>query len=364
MLNYLLESYGGSSSNELTNSVYYCYTIKDTETGKYYSGSRGVEGINCHDLLVKYFTSSTVIDFKEKLKKFPDLFEYRIEYFSTRSDAFDAEKAFHQKHQVGKNTSFINSMTAGGTNCGAGTVLCKDEHGNTYRVTVEEFSNGNHQHISKGMMNIRTENGIEKIPIDEFDPEIHITEFKDYVLAIDTETGTNCRIPKTVFESDPRYVGITKGMVIAYDTVTHERVQVTQYEFDNSNGRFVGHTNGQVAVIDRTTGEKRTIEKEKYDKSVYKHSNTGSVVAYSFSARTNVSISMDEYRLNSDDYANQTTKVFYVVDGKFFKSKNLLDQYYRRTRGKSVLKISQFDMTKKFNDIETITKDDHKNGKN
>ena len=46
------------------------------------------------------------------------------------------------------------------------------------------------------------------------------------------------------------------------------------------------------------------------------------------------------------------------------KSKDLLDRYYRETRGKTVLKISQFEMSKKFNDIETISRKEHEDGKN
>ena len=348
----------------LVNSAYYCYTLIDTETGKCYSGSRGVEGSNTHDLLVKYFTSSTVVDFKKKLKKFPNAFEYRIEYFKSRSDAFAAEKAFHQKHQVGKNPNFLNSLTSGGTNCGAGSVLCKDNEGNTYRVSVEEFATGKHMHVSKGMMNIRTESGIKKIYTTDFDPSIHSTEFKDYVLALDTVTGKTCRIPKPVFNSNCRYVGITKGLVVAYDTETKSRVSITKEEFENSGGRYVGNTFGLVSVIDQTTGEKKLVEKENYDKSLYKHHNTGNVVAYSISKRKNVTISKEEYQKNSNDYANLTTKVFYKIDGEFFKSKDLLDQYYRTTRGKTVLKVSQFEMSTKFRDIETITKEDHENGKN
>ncbi len=364
MLNYLKESYNGSMTNMLTNSAYYCYTLKDTETGKFYSGSRGVEGTDKHDLLVKYFTSSTVVDFKDKLKKSPELFEYRVEYFNNRSDAFKAEKAFHQKHQVGKNLSFLNSLAAGGSNCGAGSVLCKDNEGNIYRVTVEEFATGKHQHVSKGMMNIRTETGIKKIFTTEFDPTIHSTEFKDYVLALDTVAGKTCRIPKSVFDSDTRYIGITKGLVIAYDNVTKSRVSITQEEFKNSNGRYVGNTFGLVSVIDRITGEQKLIEKEHYDKKLYRHHNTGNVVVYSLSKRKTVIISKDEYQSNSGEYANQTTKVFYKLDGKFFKSKDLLDRYYRETRGKTVLKISQFEMSKKFSEIETITREEHENGKN
>ena len=364
MLNYLEESYNGSLTNMLTNSAYYCYTLKDTETGKFYSGSRGVEGSDKHDLLIKYFTSSTVVDFKEKLKKFPNLFEYRVEYFKSRSDAFAAEKAFHQKHQVGKNLSFINSLTSGGANCGAGSVLCKDSNGNTYRVTVEEFATGKHLHISKGMMNIRTDSGIKKIYVKDFDPATHTTEFKDYVVALDATTGKTCRIPKTIFDSDPGYVGITKGKVVAYDTVTNSRVTVSQDEFDNSNGRYVGNTSGLVPVIDKATGEKKLVEKENYNKVLYKHHNTGNVVVYSLSERKLVTISKDEYQKNSSDYANLTTKIFYKVDGRFFKSKDLLNEYYKATRGKTVLKVSQFEMTKRFSDIETITREEHKNGKN
>jgi hypothetical protein len=364
MLDYLKETYNGSITNMLTDEAYYCYTIKDTETGKYYSGSRGVRGRNKHDLLIKYFTSSSVVDFKEKLKKFTNLFEFKVEYFKTRADAFAAEKSFHQRHQVGKNTSFINSQTAGESNCGAGTLLCKDSTGNIYRVSVEEFATGKHVHVSKGMMNIRTESGIKKIHVSNFDSSVHATEFKDYVLALDTITGKTCRIPKTNFDSNPEYVGITKGMVVAIDTITNNRVTVTQYEFQNSNGRYVGHTFGLVPVIDQTTGEKKLIEKENYNKNLYKHHNTGNIVVYSLLERKIVKISKDEYRQNSNEYANLTTKVFYKVDNKFFKSKELLDQYYRETRGKTVLKVSQFVMSNKFNDIEIITREEHENGKN
>lgn len=364
MLNYLLESYNGSPTNMLTGAAYYCYTLKDIETEKYYSGSRGVEGKSEHDLLVKYFTSSTVVDFKEKLKTSPDLFEYRIEYFKTRTDAFAAEKLFHHKHQVGKNPNFMNSLSAGGSNCGAGSVLCRDSNGNIYRVSIEEFATGNHKHVSKGMMNIRTDFGVKKIQVSDFDPLVHYTEFNDYVLSLDTVTGKSCRIPKKLFQTDPRYVGITAGKVVAYDTTTSKRVIVTQEEFDNSDGKYVGHTTGLVPVIDRETGKKKIVKKENYDKTLYKHHNTGNVVVYSLVKRKIVTISKEEYYSNSNDYANQTTKVFYKVDGKFFKSKKLLDQYYRKTRGKTLLKIGQFDMSKQFEDIVTITRKEHENGKN
>jgi hypothetical protein len=75
---------------------------------------------------------------------------------------------------------------------------------------------------------------IKKIYIEDFDPTQHDTEFKDYVLALDKTTRKTCRIPKNIFDANPNFVGITKGRVVAYDTVANKRVTVTQDEFDNS----------------------------------------------------------------------------------------------------------------------------------
>lgn len=364
MTEYLNETYNGSPTNMLQDAAYYCYTIKDLETGKYYSGSRGVEGKKEHDLFTGYFTSSTAVDFREKLKQYPEKFSFSIEYFPSRQVAFIAEKTFHEKHTVGKNPMFINSASAGGTNCGAGTVLCRDDSGKTYRVTVEEFATGKHCHVSKGMMNIRTDEGIKKISVQDYDPNIHATEFSDYILALDTKTGFTCRISRTVFQKDTRYVGITKGKVIAIDKTTNERVVITKEEFDKNRNKYAGHTVGLIPVIDNVTGEKRMVRKEDYDKTKFSHFNKGKITLYSIRDRKNVKISKEEYNQNRGNYANMTTKVFYVVDGNFFKSKQELDDYYRKTRNKTILKVSQYEMAIKYPDITTITREEHANGKN
>jgi len=363
MINYLEETYNGLDRNMLLDSVYYCYTLYDTQTGKYYSGSRGVRGRSTHDLLEDYFSSSSVVNFVRKLEDYPDLFRYRIEYFASRAEAFAAEKKFHHLHQVGKNRLFLNSVSSGGSNCGAGSLLCRAADGKIYRVSVEEYATGNHASVSTGMLNIRTDDGIKKIFKKDFDPEIHTTEFKDYVLALDQSTGKNRRVAKSEFENDTKYVGITKGMVVAYDTVDKVTVSVTLDEFKNSDGRYIGNTAGLVPVIDRETGTKHMIRTVDYDRDKFKHFNEGNVVVYSLSDRRNVKISKQEYADNISNYANQCTKCFYKVDGKFFKSKKDLNTYYRATRNICVLNTSQFDISSKFNDIETITREEHRNGK-
>lgn len=364
MTKYLYETYGGQKTNMLLNSVYYCYTIYDTIYGKFYSGSRGVEGTNTHDLLSRYFSSSTVIDFVERMEINPELFKIYVEYFSSRADAFDAERAYHRKFNVGKNQLFYNAINASGTNCGAGSTLCRSDDGTIYRVSVEEYSTGNHKHVSSGMMNIRTESGeIKKIKVSDYNSNQHISEFKDYVVCVDTITGKSKRIPKDEFYSNTRYVGITKGKVSAKNKKTGEISIVDSTEFHKKDSEYVGITYGEFKVIDRRTGEKRMISKGEYDSTIYKHSNENRVAVYSLLHRKNMQISSDEYRANSDNYANLSTKCFYIVDNLFFKSKDLLDIYYRKTRnGKTVLKTKQNDMTKKFPDIKVITKEQHQNG--
>jgi hypothetical protein len=364
MVDYLKETYNGYDENPLNNSSFYCYTIKDIETGKYYSGSRGVKTQNTHDLLQNYFTSSTVVDFKEKLKNCPDLFEIRVEYFESRDLAFVAEVLFHNKHQVGKNPLFINSANSGGSNCGAGTVLCKHNKGTTYRVTSEEYKTGKHTHISKGLMNIRINDKIKKIKVDNFDPNIHKTEFQDYVLALDTDTNKTCRIPSDVFVSNSKYVGITKGKVAAIDTKNESTVLVSIEDFNLYPDRYVGITYGKFPVINKKTGKTEIIDKDKYDKSLHLHHNSGSSVVYCLSLRKIVRIKKEEYYKNLDNYANLSTKVFYIVDDKFFTSKKTLNVYYKKTRGKDILRVKQINISKQFTDIKTITRFEHENDKN
>lgn len=364
MTNFLNETYNGQKTNMLENSAYYCYTVFDNEYKKYYSGSRGIEGTDQHDLLSGYYTSSTIVDFVQRMIDCPEMFEIYIEYFSTRVAAFEAERIFHQKFNVGKNPLFYNVINSGGSNCGAGSTLCRADDGKIYRVSVEEYSTGYHKHISSGMMNIRLENGdVKKIKVNEYDPLVHTSEFKDYVMCVDKVAGITRRIPKEEFYSNDQYVGITTGKVSAKHKKTGQISIIDASEFYKDGSEYVGVTNGKFKAIDRETGEKRMISKEQYDLSIYKHPNENRIGVYSLEERKNLQVSSEEYHANIENYANLATKCFYIVDGLFFKSKDLLDAYYRKTRnGKTVIRTKQREMSTKFLDIKVITKEQHKNG--
>jgi hypothetical protein len=364
MVDYLKESYGGAKANILENSAYYCYTIFDKETKKYYSGSRGVEGSSTHDLLTRYFTSSSVTDFKKKLKEKPEMFLYEIEYFQSRADAFVAEKIFHDKFQVGRNKRFYNSLMAGNTkntNCGAGSVLCRDRNNKIYRVSVDVYAIGEHTHVCANKINIRTENGIEQIPRDEFNPEIHSTQFEDHVLALNTETGKNCRIPKELFESSERYVGITKGMVAVHDNVLKKNCQVPIKVYRENKDRYETWSKNHVIVYDKLTNEKVILFCDQYDKTRYRHSNEKKVTVYSIEDKKHARVTSDEYWQNKSKYARTNVKHFFRLDGILFLSKKDLHNYCLKTRKCILQWDSILEIQKKIQDIEVISREDFEN---
>lgn len=338
---HLKETYGGSADNMNTNAAYYCYTIYDRLHGMYYSGSRGVEGTAEHDLLSRYFTSSKVVDFKNRMMKDPSAFDIYVEYFKTRADAFEAEVKFHKKHKVGHSKEFYNVAAAGGSNCGAGSVLCKKDDGTIYRVSKAEFKSGKHRHISKGRMCVRLMDGTTvSIPKEEFNPQIHRTQFADHVLCYDSLLGKKRRIPKEEFDADPnRYVGHTTGKGVFKDIETGKNVMIPCEEAARSP-RYVGCTAGS-----KNPGL-----------------NKNRVVVYDTECRRYTQISVDERRANPTRYANTMTTHFIKLDGILFFERRAADRYYRQTRGRALPRVLIKDLASVDPNIIVISREDHMRG--
>lgn len=370
MTNYLLETYGGTKYNYLENDCFYCYTIFDKEFDMYYSGSRGVRGTNTHDLLKKYFTSSTVKDFVERLKNNSQDFEFIIEYFNSRKDAFKYEKYFHIKHNVGKNKKFYNSANSSGSNWGAGSILCKSNFGEIYRISINEFHKNRHlhNHVSKNLINvIKLNTGkLISININEFDSSKHKTQFKDHVMCFDKLLNKKRRIPKNEFYNFPeRYIGVTKNLIIAKDLLTSEFLLISKEEF-NKNSNLVGVTHGKVPVKDMF-GNKLLITKDEFNKnkSNYIHYNSNKLAVYSIKDRKILSISKELYEINKNNYVNLASKYFYNFNNLFFSSLKTLKQYYKNYNGKE-LKIPRGFNLEELNLIDSniivINRKNHQKG--
>jgi len=300
-------TYGGLQSNPLESSCYYCYLIFDKECSMYYSGVKTKHRTNKHGLLTTYFTTTSVTDFKKRLIEQPGNFSYKIEYFRTKEEAFDAERRYHDRYDVSRRSDFYNVINASGSNCGAGSVLCMYDNGTTYRVSVEEYQNGKHKHISTSMMNVYDLNdNLMKIHIDDFDPKLHRKELQGFVHALHIPSGNTKRIPREKFIISEEYIGITKGRVSCLNIRTGECSMVPITEF-NDNDELVGVTNGKVAVVHKSGGDYILVDKDEYaaSKEIFVHPNKGFVVVYDNIDKMNVRVTINEYKKNKHRYTNQ-----------------------------------------------------------
>ena len=361
-IDYLECTYGGSTFNELTAGCFFCYTIFDIEKDMYYSGSRGTAKSTEHDLLKNYFTSSKTKDFKFRLRNNRTNFKFRIEYFKSREEAFLAEEAFHRKYDVQKNPSFYNAVNAsakwGEKAAATGTVLCLDQNGKSYRVSIDEYKSGRHKHISSERMNVRSKDGsMKKIYVKDFNPEIHTTQFAGHVSCIDKETGLKRRIPKDEFISSSRFVGLTSGKAVLKNLITGKNETIPVHKIDKNV--HVGATSGKTCVRNKETGVKITINSADYDREKYKHLNKGKVAVFSLSLKKNIQINVDEFNLNRADYANTGTKVFFKFDGAFLKSRKELENYYYKKVNKHLPRIKAHLLSTFDPNIEVISKDEY-----
>lgn len=310
----LERSYGGMKQNPLADKAFYCYTIYDTEYDKYYSGAKTQHTEATPLLLVKYFTSTTVVDFAERIRKYTDRFEYIIEYFHTPEEAFDAETEHHAKYNVAGDPQYYNVINAGGSVCGAGTVPCVDDTGAYYRISMEEYelNRDKHVHASTGLVNVydkrHPEKGLHKVSVADYNTEYHVSELAGHTHVYDKVLGRNVRISLDEYNSNlDRYCGITRGMVACYDTVNGVTRQVPKEEFDADN-TLVGITSKLNPYATKTS------------KGVPK-SRIGVILKETLEV---ISITKDEYNENKGLYLNTAVKMIYLCDGVAHTAKSKL----------------------------------------
>lgn len=90
---------------------HYVYRITNIELNKYYYGCRTSKVAPVLDLCIKYFSSSTDINFKKDQKENPHNYKYKIvKIFNLRIDATLLEIKLHNKFNVGVNESFYNKV--------------------------------------------------------------------------------------------------------------------------------------------------------------------------------------------------------------------------------------------------------------
>jgi hypothetical protein len=322
-MDYLSESYGGSSTPLYPDKGFCCYIVYDKKRNKYYSGMKSYMGRE-HPVGKTYFTSSTVTDFKTRFSKNPDQFLISVEYFPTLIDMVEAEKLFHKKFNVGKNLAFYNAISSGGSNCGASSVLCRDTTGKTYRVSSEEYKTGKHTHVCKNRMlvYIDGQSQLTSISKDEFDSTRMKTQFDGHVLCFDKKLNKNVRIKKEIFEKDTlRYQGITKGQRTAKRIRDGKKVTFHNDSYDKSEVYFdcIAKT---IKVYDLQDKTYKSISRDEYQKKDgrYQHANSHFLNRIDLIQMQKRRVPRVEYDNMPNIFADLNAEFYYVYDGQIFGS--------------------------------------------
>jgi len=372
MLIKLSNSYGGLVQSKYKTKCFYCYTVYDSVYNMYYSGVKTNQMSNKACIGNKYFTSSSVTDFKERFIMHPNAFDIYVEYFESALEAFAAEKKYHNRYEVGKSKLFYNVIKSGGSNCGAGSVLCKTDDGLIYRVSCQEFKNNKHKHVSANLIHVYLKGDLKSlltIDKDDFDANIHQTQFANHILCKDQKTNKNKRIPRDLFENDNRYVGITKGNVTAYKKCTDEKVTLSSDEYaKNKNLYYVKCIIKTVKVYDTKTKQFMNIPREEYhaNKKRYKHNNHFHLNVYDIIERRKIIIDREEYDTNNNRYRKlmDLNGFIFKIDNIVFSNRVVLAKYLTLNYEVNLkLKwVQNSRLLELFPELQIIRFEDYKNG--
>ena len=92
-----------------SKKYHYVYRITNTKLNKHYYGTRSSKIEPSKDIGVKYFSSSSDIQFRDDQKNNPQNYKYTIvSEFNSREEALELEIKLHNKFNVGVNESFYN----------------------------------------------------------------------------------------------------------------------------------------------------------------------------------------------------------------------------------------------------------------
>lgn len=127
------------------------------------------------------------------------------------------------------------------------------------------------------------------------------------------------------------WVPFNRGMIVAKDIISGEKVLVSKEEFDK-NKNLVGHSAGYSTVINKSTGEKERILTADYDKNLYRYNTEGNRFSHSKEVRAKMKgtfcvkhidgrtkrTHVNDPDLNSGEWGVPGSRV-YNINGKLFR---------------------------------------------
>lgn len=148
---------------------HYVYRITNIVESKYYIGKRSSKIEPLKDLGVRYFSSSSNLDFIKDQKQNPQNYQYKIIFiFDNSKQAHKLEAKLYCKFEVDKNPHFYNIVKSSATNSlgfdPKNKISCKDQYGKSFYVdrNDERFKNKEIFGIRKGFVVVKDKNNNRK----------------------------------------------------------------------------------------------------------------------------------------------------------------------------------------------------------
>lgn len=209
----------------------------------------------CHRLLDKF----TIGHLNFRMKKAITMFRHsRNKYRVLNSKQYEIVRKTHAESMKGENSPFFNKVTV-------------FQNGSTSLIDKIEYHNNkeNFDQISKNMVTIKLNNG-ENIKIHKDDlPSYEDFSFcgfnKNFVRAIDKETGEYITVNKEIFDKDDLLVGVTFGMSICFDKTLNKHIAISKNDIAEDPNRYCPVNKDKVMAKNKSTNEIMMIEKSKFD---------------------------------------------------------------------------------------------------
>ena len=230
---------------------HYTYLIVNIENGMKYIG---VHSCNClpeKDIGVKYFSSSTDLEFLKEQKEYPARFTYEvIMIWNTRREAMLHERFLLLTPNAARSPVYYNLHNGGPHLDASGRVVVKDKNGKTMQVSVNDprYISGDLIHVAKGQVVVKDKDGNTTV-VSITDPRYISGELVGHTTG---KVPVKDKDEKTfmVSKTDPRYlsgelVPVSKGKTHVKDKDGNSLyVSVNDPRF--ISGELVGYHKGVV----------------------------------------------------------------------------------------------------------------------
>lgn len=222
----LIEKGKEFSFEKVDDRFHYIYRITNKITGIHYYGSKTSTSL---DIGIKYFTTSSNLEFKKDFKNNTKNYKIKIvKIFDNKWDKQIYESFLHQYFNVKQHKKFYNKNNQLPTGRDTTNIVsCVDKDGNKQLVTKEEFySRDDLQHHA-----------------------INTVTCKD-------KNGNKLRVSKDEFDNNPNLIGITKGLFIAIDK-DGNKFQISKDDLRYISGELVAESKGRKYTKEQNNNLKR-----------------------------------------------------------------------------------------------------------